>query len=115
MRIATFLCLYQMRSTERVSVWPVGLSGDLKFEGPVCVGGRVTGWYTMWEKQRPFPIDMAGVCACVVYVCARTCVCVGVWVHVCGWVCMCVSVCVCGVCGVWCVVSLVCGVCGVGG
>ena len=115
MRIATFLCLYQMRSTERVSVWPVGLSGDLKFEGPVCVGGRVTGWYTMWEKQRPFPIDMAGVCVCV-----RTHMCVGVCVGACVCVCVhvCVSVCVwcvwCVVCGVTGVCG-VCGVCGVGG
>ena len=81
-------------------MWPVGLSGDLKFEGPVCAGGHVTGWYTMWEKQRPFPIDMAGACVFV-------CVCMGGWVgarvRVCSCVCVracvrvrvCVRVCVC--------------------
>ena len=73
-----------------MSVWPVGLSGDLKFEGPVCAGGHVTGWYTMWEKQRPFPIDMAGAC---VFVCV--CICEGACVFVRVYVCVCVRVCVC--------------------
>ena len=59
----------QMRGTKKVSVWPVGLSGELKFEGPVCEDGWVVGWHTSWEPSRPFPIDMAGVCVCV-------CVCV---------------------------------------
>ena len=52
--------LSQMRSTRRVSVWPVGICGGLKFEGPTCRDGRVTGWYTAWGYERPFQIDMAG-------------------------------------------------------
>jgi galactosylgalactosylxylosylprotein 3-beta-glucuronosyltransferase 3 len=55
----------EMRGTKKVSVWPVGLSGELKFEGPVCEDGWVVGWHTSWEPSRPFPIDMAGVCVCV--------------------------------------------------
>ena len=49
-----------MRFTKMVSVWPVALSGKLKWEGPVCRNDKVIDWYTMWEKSRPFPIDMAG-------------------------------------------------------
>ena len=52
----------QMRWTRKVSVWPVGLSGGIKFEGPTCKDGRVTGWYAMWGRERPYQIDMAGEC-----------------------------------------------------
>ena len=50
-----------MRKTKKVSVWLVGISGGLRFEGPVCHDGRVTGWYTMWGFERAFQIDMAGI------------------------------------------------------
>ena len=51
----------EMRYTEKGSVWPVALSGGLKFEGPgSCKNGKVLSWYTMWKPDRPFPIDMAG-------------------------------------------------------
>ena len=51
----------EMRYTVSGSVWPVGLSGGLKFEGPgKCKNGHVLSWYTMWKPERPFPIDMAG-------------------------------------------------------
>jgi len=51
----------EIRSTKSAAVWPVGLSGGLKFEGPTsCVGGKVQEWYTAWKPHRPFPIDMAG-------------------------------------------------------
>lgn len=33
--------LFQMRSTQRVSVWPVGLVGGMKYERPVVEGGKV--------------------------------------------------------------------------
>ena len=49
-----------MRYTRKVSIWPVGLSGGIKFEGPTCKDGRVTGWYAAWGRERPYPIDMAG-------------------------------------------------------
>lgn len=35
------LVLSQMRSTQRVSVWPVGLVGGMKYERPVVEGGKV--------------------------------------------------------------------------
>ena len=53
----------QMRKTKKVSVWLVGISGGVRFEGPVCHDGRVTGWYTMWGFERAFQIDMAGTVA----------------------------------------------------
>ena len=53
-----------MRYTTNVSIWPVGLSGGLKFEGPVCKDGKVTGWYAKWGTKRIFQIDMAGECVC---------------------------------------------------
>lgn len=53
----------EMRHTRQVSVWPVGLVGGLLVERPI-VGSdnqnRVVGFNSMWEKRRPFPIDMAG-------------------------------------------------------
>ncbi|XP_078358751.1 galactosylgalactosylxylosylprotein 3-beta-glucuronosyltransferase 3-like isoform X2 [Oculina patagonica] len=50
----------QMRYTKKVSVWPVGLVGGLKWEGPVCKDGSVVKFYTVWEPNRPMPVDMAG-------------------------------------------------------
>ena len=43
-----------------VSVWPVGICGGLRYEGPLCDGSKVTGWHTAWNVDRPFPLDMAG-------------------------------------------------------
>nr|XP_039248096.1 galactosylgalactosylxylosylprotein 3-beta-glucuronosyltransferase 3-like [Styela clava] len=50
----------EMRFTKTVSVWPVGLVGGLKFEGPLCKNGKVMSFYTAWKPERPYPIDMAG-------------------------------------------------------
>ncbi|KAJ1071268.1 hypothetical protein K5549_021402, partial [Capra hircus] len=50
----------EMRWTCGVSVWPVGLVGGLQFEGPRIQDGRVVGFHTAWEPNRPFPVDMAG-------------------------------------------------------
>ena len=55
-----FLSCSQMRETKMVSVWLVGISGGLRFEGPTCHKGRITGWYTGWGFERGFQIDMAG-------------------------------------------------------
>lgn len=54
------LDVWQMRWTRGVSVWPVGLVGGLRFEGPQVQDGRVVGFHTAWEPARPFPMDMAG-------------------------------------------------------
>ncbi len=50
----------EMRHTSRVSVWPVGLVGGLKVEGPRVKEGKVVGWNAVWSPKRPFAIDMAG-------------------------------------------------------
>ncbi|XP_061768839.1 galactosylgalactosylxylosylprotein 3-beta-glucuronosyltransferase 3 [Nerophis ophidion] len=50
----------EMRNTQRVSVWPVGLVGGMKYEKPVVEGGKVVRFHTGWNPSRPFPIDMAG-------------------------------------------------------
>ncbi|XP_076096403.1 galactosylgalactosylxylosylprotein 3-beta-glucuronosyltransferase 3-like [Mytilus galloprovincialis] len=50
----------EMRNTKKVTVWPVGLVGGLRYEKPVVKDGKVTGWFTYWKPNRPFPMDMAG-------------------------------------------------------
>ncbi|KAM9301943.1 galactosylgalactosylxylosylprotein 3-beta-glucuronosyltransferase 3 [Gastrophryne carolinensis] len=50
----------EMRQTQKVSVWPVGLVGGLRYEGPLVDKGKVVGFHTAWKTHRPFPIDMAG-------------------------------------------------------
>lgn len=42
-----FFLLSQMRSTQRVSVWPVGLVGGMKYERPVVEGGKVGAAYVL--------------------------------------------------------------------
>lgn len=52
---------YQMRSTKKVSVWPVAFVGGLRYESPkVNTMGKVYGWKTVFDPHRPFAIDMAG-------------------------------------------------------
>ncbi|KAM9834307.1 galactosylgalactosylxylosylprotein 3-beta-glucuronosyltransferase 3 isoform 1-T7 [Syngnathus typhle] len=50
----------EMRSTQQVSVWPVGLVGGMKYEKPVVEGGKVVRFHVGWRPSRPFPMDMAG-------------------------------------------------------
>ncbi|XP_075449748.1 galactosylgalactosylxylosylprotein 3-beta-glucuronosyltransferase 1-like isoform X2 [Ascaphus truei] len=51
----------EMRYTRRVSVWPVAFVGGLRYESPkVNSAGRVVGWKTVFDPNRPFAIDMAG-------------------------------------------------------
>ncbi|KAK2160126.1 hypothetical protein NP493_1667g00012 [Ridgeia piscesae] len=50
----------EMRYTKRVSVWPVGLSGYLRYESPVVTNGHVTSWFTYFRPDRAFATDMAG-------------------------------------------------------
>ena len=49
-----------MRWTRRVSIWPVGLAGGLKWAGPIVSNGKVVRFRVAWAPQRSFPIDMAG-------------------------------------------------------
>ncbi|XP_029028994.1 galactosylgalactosylxylosylprotein 3-beta-glucuronosyltransferase 1 [Betta splendens] len=51
----------EIRSTKKVSVWPVAFVGGLRFEAPkVNTLDQVYGWKTMFDPHRPFAIDMAG-------------------------------------------------------
>ncbi|XP_077444252.1 galactosylgalactosylxylosylprotein 3-beta-glucuronosyltransferase 3 [Stigmatopora argus] len=50
----------EMRSTQRVAVWPVGLVGGMKYEKPVVERGKVVRFHVGWRPGRPFPMDMAG-------------------------------------------------------
>ncbi|XP_043941811.1 galactosylgalactosylxylosylprotein 3-beta-glucuronosyltransferase 3 isoform X2 [Protopterus annectens] len=56
----SFKLFDEMRNTKRVSVWPVGLVGGLRFERPLAENGKVVGFYSAWKPNRPFPMDMAG-------------------------------------------------------
>lgn len=49
-----------MQSTEKVSMWPVGLVTELGVSSPIVKNGRVVGFYDGWNGQRKFPVDMAG-------------------------------------------------------
>ncbi|XP_053297387.1 galactosylgalactosylxylosylprotein 3-beta-glucuronosyltransferase 1 [Pleuronectes platessa] len=51
----------EMRTTRKVSVWPVAFVGGLRYESPkVNTLGKVYGWKTVFDPHRPFAIDMAG-------------------------------------------------------
>ncbi|XP_070699755.1 galactosylgalactosylxylosylprotein 3-beta-glucuronosyltransferase 1-like [Pempheris klunzingeri] len=51
----------EMRSTKKVSVWPVAFVGGLRYESPkINTLGKVYGWKTIFDPHRPFAIDMAG-------------------------------------------------------
>uniref|UniRef100_A0A8C1WYT2 Galactosylgalactosylxylosylprotein 3-beta-glucuronosyltransferase n=1 Tax=Cyprinus carpio TaxID=7962 RepID=A0A8C1WYT2_CYPCA len=51
----------EMRWTRKVSVWPVAFVGGLWYESPkINSQGKVFGWKTVFDPQRPFGIDMAG-------------------------------------------------------
>ncbi|XP_064600134.1 galactosylgalactosylxylosylprotein 3-beta-glucuronosyltransferase 3-like isoform X2 [Liolophura sinensis] len=50
----------EMRYTKKVSVWPVGLVGKLRYERPIVQDGKVVEWFTYFKPQRPFAMDMAG-------------------------------------------------------
>ncbi|CAL9685946.1 unnamed protein product [Knipowitschia caucasica] len=51
----------EMRSTQKVSVWPVAFVGGLRYESPKVNNlGKVFGWKTVFDPHRPFAIDMAG-------------------------------------------------------
>ncbi|XP_060081592.1 galactosylgalactosylxylosylprotein 3-beta-glucuronosyltransferase 3-like [Ylistrum balloti] len=50
----------EIRQTQKVSVWPVGLVGGLRYESPLIQNGSVVGWHTFWKPERTFALDMAG-------------------------------------------------------
>ncbi|XP_046683733.1 galactosylgalactosylxylosylprotein 3-beta-glucuronosyltransferase P-like [Homalodisca vitripennis] len=55
------IALFQeMRFTERVSMWPVGLCTNFGMSTPIVRNGSLTGFYDGWIAGRKFPVDMAG-------------------------------------------------------
>ncbi|XP_049799694.1 galactosylgalactosylxylosylprotein 3-beta-glucuronosyltransferase P-like [Schistocerca nitens] len=61
----------EVRSTERVAMWPVGLVGNYGISTPVVVGGRLAGFYDGWISGRKFPVDMAGFAVSVEFLLQR--------------------------------------------
>uniref|UniRef100_A0A6A7G1L9 Galactosylgalactosylxylosylprotein 3-beta-glucuronosyltransferase n=3 Tax=Hirondellea gigas TaxID=1518452 RepID=A0A6A7G1L9_9CRUS len=60
--------LEQMRYTEKVSMFPVGLIGKFSVSSPVLnKEGRVTDFYDGWPAGRKFQVDMAGFAVNVGY------------------------------------------------
>ncbi len=49
-----------MQTTQKVTMWPVGLVTELGVSSPIVKNGRVVGFYDGWNGQRKFPVDMAG-------------------------------------------------------
>uniref|UniRef100_A0A6A7G3L8 Galactosylgalactosylxylosylprotein 3-beta-glucuronosyltransferase n=2 Tax=Hirondellea gigas TaxID=1518452 RepID=A0A6A7G3L8_9CRUS len=68
----------QMRWTQKVSVWPVGLVGGVMLERPVCLclgdghPSIVTDWMVGWKASRKFPTDMAGFAVSVALLITKT-------------------------------------------
>ncbi|CAF0807464.1 unnamed protein product [Brachionus calyciflorus] len=49
----------EIRSVERIGVWPVGLVGGIKYEAPICKNNKVIDWFFVYNPRRYFPTDMA--------------------------------------------------------
>ena len=50
----------QIRKTQRVSVFPVGLVSERPVSTPIISQGQITEFYEGWRGNRTYPIDMAG-------------------------------------------------------
>ncbi|XP_028393382.1 galactosylgalactosylxylosylprotein 3-beta-glucuronosyltransferase 3-like isoform X2 [Dendronephthya gigantea] len=50
----------RMRHTKSVSIWPVGLVGGLRWEGPICKNNKVVNFRVAYKPSRAVPVDMAG-------------------------------------------------------
>jgi len=50
----------EMRSTKKVSMWPVGLCTKTGLSTPIVKNGTFSGFFDGWIAGRKFPVDMAG-------------------------------------------------------
>ncbi|KAF4524007.1 hypothetical protein B566_EDAN006301 [Ephemera danica] len=50
----------EIRSTKKVSMFPVGLIGGFGISSPVLKEGKIIGFFDSWPAERSFPVDMAG-------------------------------------------------------
>lgn len=57
--VMRILCT-QMRNTQKVSMWPVGLCTRTGLSTPIVKDGKLVGFYDGWIAGRKFPVDMAG-------------------------------------------------------
>ncbi|XP_046687051.1 galactosylgalactosylxylosylprotein 3-beta-glucuronosyltransferase P-like [Homalodisca vitripennis] len=60
----------EMRDTEKVSMWPVGLLNG-GFGTPVVRQGKFEGFYSGWPGRRSFQVDMAGFAVSVEFLLQR--------------------------------------------
>ncbi|KAK6634434.1 hypothetical protein RUM43_011835 [Polyplax serrata] len=51
---------YCIRSTKKVSMFPVGLCTKFGVSSPIVKNGSFAGFYDGWMGGRKFPVDMAG-------------------------------------------------------
>lgn len=63
--------LFQIRSTKKVSMFPVGLITKLGVSTPLVRLGRLVGFYDGWMAGRKFPVDMAGFAVSVDFLLSR--------------------------------------------
>ncbi|KAJ9587545.1 hypothetical protein L9F63_019021, partial [Diploptera punctata] len=61
----------EIRTTKRVSMWPVGLCTKFGLSSPVVVNGTFVGFYDGWVAGRKFPVDMAGFAVSVEFLLER--------------------------------------------
>ncbi|GJQ67002.1 GlcAT-P [Trypoxylus dichotomus] len=61
----------EMRSTKKVSMWPVGLITKLGVSSPIVRKGKIDGFYDGWIAGRTFPVDMAGFAVSVEFLLSR--------------------------------------------
>ncbi|XP_042856091.1 galactosylgalactosylxylosylprotein 3-beta-glucuronosyltransferase P-like [Penaeus japonicus] len=50
----------EMRYSQGVSMWPVGLMARTGVSTPIIKEGKFAGWYDSFISNRKFPVDMAG-------------------------------------------------------
>uniref|UniRef100_A0A0K8UEX8 Galactosylgalactosylxylosylprotein 3-beta-glucuronosyltransferase n=1 Tax=Bactrocera latifrons TaxID=174628 RepID=A0A0K8UEX8_BACLA len=57
----------EIRYTQRVSMFPVGLIEEYSVSGPVVRKGKVVGFLDSWVAERRWPVDMAGFATNLAY------------------------------------------------
>ncbi|XP_046746107.1 galactosylgalactosylxylosylprotein 3-beta-glucuronosyltransferase P [Diprion similis] len=61
----------EIRTTRKVSMWPVGLCTKFGLSTPIVKNGKFIGFYDGWMAGRKFPVDMAGFAVSVKFLLAR--------------------------------------------
>ncbi|CAD6996994.1 galactosylgalactosylxylosylprotein 3-beta-glucuronosyltransferase S [Ceratitis capitata] len=57
----------EIRETQRVSMFPVGLIEEYSVSGPIVKKGKVVGFLDSWVAERRWPVDMAGFATNLAY------------------------------------------------